>query len=158
VQPQLWSRWLLRGRWFESNFWREVYEGLRVIAALSFCPVFCWLSNTGTDMDLEDAARVVAKWAADKPAICRVHLFGSRVRGTHRGADHPGGPSDLDVAVELIKHREWKDWIWDSEGWPQELSAMLGLEVDLQQDRGESTPRIGAALRESSLLVYQRCR
>jgi predicted nucleotidyltransferase len=97
-------------------------------------------------------------WAATKPLINRLWIFGSRARDDYRR------DSDLDVAIELdLSAIDGCDdsgglatWMFDTEGWLEELQDLSGLRVDLQQFDGVSTPTIQAGLERSSLLVYTK--
>lgn len=97
-------------------------------------------------------------WAGRQPLVGRVWLFGSRVRGDHRP------DSDLDVAIELDLpadpagddglHPAAAVWMYDTEGWAEELRALTGLVIDLQHLDGHHSPTIQAGVAEAGLLVY----
>lgn len=104
-------------------------------------------------MTLDDAGFIVAQWAQHKQVICRVYFFGSRVRLENRS------DSDLDIAIEL----EYVDnsvslanWIFESKVWKKELSDLLGWDVDVQRFFPRSTKIIARAIKESSILVYEK--
>lgn len=107
-------------------------------------------------MDLERLTEVLRDWAAAKPLIRKLWIFGSRVRGDNRP------DSDLDIAIELdLSAAQGCDdsggmatWMFDSEGWPEEIQELSGLQVDLQQFDGANTPTIQSGLELSSLPVY----
>lgn len=107
-------------------------------------------------MELTQIAEIVATWAAQKPLIKRIYLFGSRVRGTYHVT------SDIDVAIELDQS-ECRDecqgmatWICETKGWKLELEAVVPHQVQLVRYAGQDTPVIEDALKESSLLVYEK--
>jgi len=97
-------------------------------------------------------------WAAGKPLVNRLWIFGSRVRGDHQD------DSDLDVAIELdLSAASGVDdsgglatWMFDTKGWREQLQGLTGLVIDLQHFHGQETPTIQAALERSSLLLYAK--
>lgn len=107
-------------------------------------------------MDITDVHHCLSTWAADKPLVDRLWIFGSRARGDHR-AD-----SDLDIAIQLdLTAANGMDesgglatWMFDTDGWEEELAALLPFTIDLEQYRGDATPTIHQALSRSSQLVY----
>jgi uncharacterized protein len=109
-------------------------------------------------MDIETLTKKLSSWAADKPLVNRLWIFGSRARGDH----HPG--SDLDIAIELdLAAASGLDesgglatWMFDTDGWQQELQQLTGLAVDMQHFDGPRTPTIQSGLDHSSLLVYAK--
>ncbi|BDU17507.1 nucleotidyltransferase family protein [Lysobacter auxotrophicus] len=112
-------------------------------------------------MDIDHLAALVREWASRKPNVSRAHLFGSRVRGEERGDNHPDGPSDLDIALEVDNvpedpHGAYVAWMFDTEGWEDELTTLTGVKVDLRQYRGPSTPIVHQGIERSSILVYER--
>lgn len=95
----------------------------------------------------------VASWASQKRLIECLHFFGSRVRGEEKPT------SDLDVAVQLIysdHDAALANWFFECDAWALELSAILPWKVDLQLLAPGCTPTISAAIKRSSLVVYQR--
>ena len=100
----------------------------------------------------------IAAWAEKKPLVKRVWLFGSRVRQDFRP------DSDLDVAIELdVDAADGSDesggmalWMFDTDGWKEELQAISPYVIQLEQYLGDRTPTIKAALERSSRLVYQK--
>lgn len=100
----------------------------------------------------------IAQWAAAKPLILKVWLFGSRVRGDHKP------DSDLDIAIKLdpneikgIDHKESAElWAFDSK-WLQELQEISPYKVQLEQYIDEKrTPNIEKGIVESSRLIYEK--
>jgi predicted nucleotidyltransferase len=105
----------------------------------------------------ENAANSLRAWAEDKLLVGKLWVFGSRSRGDF------GPDSDIDIAIELdLRYGGFDEtggmvtWSFETDGWEEELKALLGMEVDLQQYRGEDTPTIYNAIRESSCLVYSK--
>lgn len=68
---------------------------------------------------LEHITQIIAAYFADKP-VRRVQVFGSYARG------EATAESDLDLLVEMQHHEGWSYF-----GYANELSARLGLKVDL---------------------------
>lgn len=108
-------------------------------------------------MDIEKLGKIVALWAESQSIVKRVHLFGSRVRGTHTCK------SDLDVAVELIIEPSdsgpHTTWIANAEGLRSSISSYVPstVAVDLQWYGGPiETPVIHKGLEAGSRLIYER--
>ncbi|MCB2020674.1 MAG: nucleotidyltransferase domain-containing protein [Rhizobacter sp.] len=100
----------------------------------------------------------LATWCKSKPLVARAWIFGSRARGEARDG------SDIDIAIELdLTATAGVDdsgglatWMFETQTWETELSALLPFEVDLEQYIAGQTPSITAALDESSVLAYQK--
>lgn len=111
-------------------------------------------------MQLVEIRTLLAAWAAEKPLINRLWLFGSRVRGENRHN------SDVDVAIELdMSATKGIDesggvatWTFDTTMWKPELEGLLSLAVDLQRYKTGETNVIQAGLDHSSILVYEKQR
>jgi predicted nucleotidyltransferase len=105
-------------------------------------------------MTIEDAAKLVAAWASEKPQIAKVHFYGSRVKETHRE------DSDLDVAIALIANLDESGglatWMHYSDQWTVELNKAIPYEVQLEWDGGDGTPTIKNGLVEGSWLVHEK--
>ena len=100
-------------------------------------------------------AAIMAAWAEARPRVRRVWLFGSRVKDTQRS------DVGVDVAVEIEPVADSEEslvvWLNNGERWRGELEQQLGLAVDLEWfDPDGSTPKVHGALREASVLVYDR--
>lgn len=96
-------------------------------------------------------------WAANKPLVGKLWVFGSRSRGDFEL------DSDIDIAIELdLRYGGFDEtggmvtWSSETDGWEEELEQLLGMKVDLQQYRCEDTPTIYGALKESSCLIYAK--
>lgn len=109
-------------------------------------------------MQLADIHALLSAWAADKPLVGRLWLFGSRVREQHRP------DSDVDVAIELdMSAAKGVDesggmatWAFASKSWRPELEDLLFLVVDLQRYKAGETKIVQAGLDQSSILVYEK--
>ena len=109
-------------------------------------------------MTIADMHTLLSAWAAEKPLVGRLWLFGSRVRGDHRP------DSDVDVAIELdMSAARGADesggiatWAFDTKTWKPELEGLLSLVVDLQRYKAGETATIQAGLDQSSILVYEK--
>jgi predicted nucleotidyltransferase len=66
----------------------------------------------------------LAAWAATKPTVAALHIFGSRARGDYRP------DSDLDLAFEFVDiDEELAELIDNAARWKPELSDLTGLVV-----------------------------
>lgn len=108
--------------------------------------------KVGPTSDLKSLAHVIAQWADQRPAIQRVYIFGSRVRGDNRP------DSDLDVAIEfaptLTTEATW-DWTQHSRVVGAELKAALGgIEPALHAQKDDGAwPAIREAAKDPVLTV-----
>jgi uncharacterized protein len=109
-------------------------------------------------MNTSEICEILAAWAVSKPLVLRLFIFGSRVRGDYRP------DSDIDIAIELdMSAADGVDdsgglatFMFEADDWEQELQAHFSFNVDLEQFRGPDTPTIEKALRQSSILVFQK--
>lgn len=100
----------------------------------------------------------LATWCRTKPLIARAWIFGSRARNEAKS------DSDIDIAIELDlsvaaavdESGGLATWMFETQGWEAELSALFPFEVDLEQFVPGQTPTIAAALARSSVLAYQK--
>jgi len=104
-------------------------------------------------MEFDDMAAAVAKWAGTQPLVRKAYLFGSRVRGTHRP------DSDLDVAVEIVTlpcdDGPFTTWTCEAQRLKTSIAGVVHVAIDLEWYGDEvETPRIHAALKQSSVVVY----
>ncbi len=108
-------------------------------------------------IDAQVASRLpdLGAWARQRPGICRLWIFGSRARGTHR----PN--SDLDIAFEIDRLQsdaaaeEFQTQVRPA--WVSDLSALFGLKVHLEPMVGEAT-NVAGYVRNSGELAYERAR
>ena len=107
--------------------------------------------------DLDTEISVLKNWAAAKPEIRRVWLFGSRVRGTDKNGRPCRIDSDLDIGIELMKMRRWFDEAADknAERWTIELSPLLGHKLDVHNVNSD-TDYLHKYISECSKLVFER--
>ncbi|GAB2843217.1 hypothetical protein GCM10027277_08250 [Pseudoduganella ginsengisoli] len=106
-------------------------------------------------MLLEQIILNVAAWAREEPLVRKVHLFGSRVKGTETKN------SDLDVAVEIERKVsdscEYTTFAFEGSGLRSRLQRMLPFEVQLEWYGGpHETPTVHSGLMEASILVFDR--
>lgn len=104
-------------------------------------------------MEFVDMAAAVAKWAGTQPLVRKAYLFGSRVRRTHRP------DSDLDVAVEIFTlpgdSSPFITWTGEAQRLKTSIAGVVPVAIDLEWYGDEvETPRIHAALEQSSVVVY----
>lgn len=104
--------------------------------------------------DLEHDIEVLQRWAAKNPIIERVHIFGSRVRGTNRP------DSDLDVAIEHGvlpgDGDHFTTGLCAPSDWREELQPLVRCKLDVQSFRSGDTPTVEAGINESSKVIYER--
>ena len=109
-------------------------------------------------MEMSQVARMISTWAQEKPLVKRAYIFGSRVRGDHRP------DSDIDIAVELDPDMfrgvdgsgGRATWMFETDGWKEELEKLLALKVQLERYHPDQTPTVGKGLARSSQLVYEK--
>lgn len=109
-------------------------------------------------MESTDVHNALSQWAANKPLVARLWIFGSRARGDHRT------DSDIDIAIELDltaadgvdESGGFATWSFETDDWEHELATLLPFTIDLEQYRGEGTPTIHQALAKSSQLIYTK--
>jgi uncharacterized protein len=110
-------------------------------------------------MNIGEVLQRIGQWAESKPLVKRAYVFGSRARQDYRTN------SDLDIAIELDPSEfQGSDesggtatWMFETDGWKEELQALTGFQVQLEQFMDESrTPTIAAGLRKSSLVAYDK--
>ncbi len=105
-------------------------------------------------MELNLLSQIIVNWAIDQPIISRIHLYGSRVKGTYK-AD-----SDIDIAVEIITSTgdssPLATWIAQHEKLNQSLIPLLSITPHLEwYANAIETPTIHKALNEASIVVYE---
>jgi predicted nucleotidyltransferase len=104
--------------------------------------------------DLATWVSTLASWAANKPQIAELWLYGSRVRGDHRDN------SDLDVAVVMAgnaKETRYGNWVALAGKWERELAPLVPVTIDLDiGDKDISQTIVSHALRREGRKVYCR--
>ncbi len=109
-------------------------------------------------MNSSEAQEILAEWAKAKPLVGKLFIFGSRARDDYRP------DSDIDIAIVLdMSAADGVDdsgglatWMFETDGWENELEALLPFKVDLEQFRGSDTPTIQKGIDQSSILVYRK--
>lgn len=109
-------------------------------------------------MNSAEVQDVLVKWAERTPLVGKLWIFGSRARGDHRP------DSDIDIAIELdMTAAQGVDdsgglatWMFDADGWEDEIEALLPFKVDLEQFLGSDTPTVQKGLHRSSTLIYEK--
>ena len=73
-------------------------------------------------------------WAAAKPKIWRLYVFGSRVAGINKNGMPVRNDSDLDIAVVLSPgiHDQTLYWMFDAKSWRAELATFLPYPLQLE--------------------------
>lgn len=89
---------------------------------------------------------ILREWAAKKPLINKIFLYGSRIAGNNKP------DSDLDIAIELDP-KEFQDedksdgtatWIEVADGWKEELEGILDYAIHLEKlDTNSPTVQAG---------------
>src|SRR5215831_16316377 len=107
---------------------------------------------TGIEGSVTDS---IARWAAERPEVRRVWVFGSRAKAAY----HPDG--DIDIAVELEPVGDSEEtltrWIAYADLWKSQLQSRVGPKVGLEWfDPDGITPMVEAGLIEARILVYER--
>ena len=105
-------------------------------------------------MSIDRFRPAIAQWAASFPAIRRVWLYGSRVKGTERP------DSDLDVAVELDSlvlrgNPQFTYWMLESPAMKQTLSALIDVSPHVQLYHA-TQPEVFSPVAEHGILVYDK--
>lgn len=102
----------------------------------------------------ESDIEAIRAWAATRPFVLRVWLFGSRTRGTH------SLDSDLDIAIEHEAYpgdeNAFTTGLCEQRNWQAELQERVTLRVHAHSYVPGICDRIASALDESSKLIYER--
>jgi predicted nucleotidyltransferase len=106
-------------------------------------------------VEIEQLRALVAQWAASQPIVTCAHIYGSRVRGSHRE------DSDLDVAIEIAPlpgdSSALATWISEASHLAGSLARLLPVPIDLEWYGGEfETPTVHRGLAAGSLVAYER--
>jgi predicted nucleotidyltransferase len=99
----------------------------------------------------DEWVQMIIDWAASKPEIAELYLYGSRVKGTNRD------DSDLDVAILIEGEDGLKLATWIIEGrlWAEELDALLDVEIHLEA-MNEGDNNVLPAVRDHGLKLYSK--
>ncbi len=93
----------------------------------------------------------IREWAASKPTVKRLWVFGSRLRGTQKPA------SDLDICIEIdpLSTDEEAQIVWtdEKEGWLRELALLTPYKIHLEM---YGTPKVSEYIENCSMLIYER--
>ena len=98
---------------------------------------------------------VMLAWAEATPRVRRLWLIGSSAKGVKRS------DREVELALEVEPVADSEEtipvWLSNRERWRGELEQRLGQSVDLEWfDPDGSTPAVQDALRDASVLVYDR--
>lgn len=103
-------------------------------------------------MDILFLKQIVGHWASELPYKVKVYVFGSQSKG------NANANSDVDIAVEFlspaIEIQRRLLWFDNHDKWEKYLSEAIGIQVDLELYEGDSSPKLKAALSESSILLF----
>lgn len=105
----------------------------------------------------DDVITALKCWAAAKPEIARLHVFGSRVRGINKDGGPVRPDSDLDIGIELAPTIENKTdfWMHDTVAWRRDLAALIPYPVHLEllDEHSDNNRRY---LDQGGVLVFER--
>jgi predicted nucleotidyltransferase len=94
----------------------------------------------------------IADWTEQTPQVKQVWLYGSWVKGPARE------DSDLDIALVMADgeiSERLDAWICGANGWRNQLSQLLPVEIHLEVADGDLSPCVVApAVREHGVRVY----
>jgi len=106
------------------------------------------------DPELEGWCSKLAGWAASKPQIAELWIFGSRARGDNRP------DSDLDVAAMMSGNSvgaRYGNWAFLSDDWKEELQNFLPMPIDLDIGDADISKRIvGPAVKKDGIRIFSR--
>jgi hypothetical protein len=96
-------------------------------------------------------------WAASKPEIARLRVFGSRVLGWSKLGCCVVPSSDLDIAIELNMpaDEQFGFWFHRWKDWRAELIPIVPFPVDLQLLEPRMS-HIRRYVRHSGVVIYDR--
>jgi predicted nucleotidyltransferase len=93
----------------------------------------------------------IANWAASKPFVAAVYIFGSRAQDTERDN------SDLDIAVELTVADATEAlaiYMNEKEMWCQELQELSRWPVDLDLYHKEAAPNVFGYVSSGGMQIW----
>lgn len=109
---------------------------------------------------MEDAWKILCKWARENPEVCTIYIYGSRAKGDFNKS------SDLDIALEIATEQgnieSYTFWVSHGTEYEQELQSLLPYKIHLEyytQDRKELVKDIVRAaidIEKSGIVVYSR--
>ncbi|MEW5421056.1 nucleotidyltransferase domain-containing protein [Amorphus sp. 3PC139-8] len=104
-----------------------------------------------TETDLID----IRSWAARKPEIRSVHLYGSRARGDNRE------DSDIDLAIRLFQRPNDSNmlttWIWCKHLWAEKPDLTLSHPIHMElYEEGENLQYVGPGVERDGILLFHR--
>lgn len=106
-------------------------------------------------MILEEAKKLLRKWASENKLVRKVYVYGSQVKGDFKAS------SDLDVAIEIDPEEgdtnAFTTFICEKNKCIQELKSLLKYKVDLKwYNKNNQSSITKAAVETSGILVYTR--
>lgn len=106
-------------------------------------------------MSLEEAKKILRKWASENKLVRNVYVYGSQVKGDFKAS------SDLDVAVEIDPEEgdtnAFTTFICEKSNWVEELESLLNLKIDLKwYNKNDKSSITRAGVENSGVLVYSR--
>ncbi|MBA7648375.1 hypothetical protein ES703_56161 [subsurface metagenome] len=106
-------------------------------------------------MSLEEAKKILCKWASENKLVRKVYVYGSQVKGDFKAS------SDLDVAIEIDPEEgdtnALSTWICEGSNWKEKLKTLLPRhKVHLEWYDENETPTVRAGIEKSGVLAYSR--
>lgn len=95
--------------------------------------------------------QLIGQWAAKKPLISKIYLYGSRARGSHRP------DSDVDLAIVIATEDEgeaWGHFAFEKVGWTEELEGLLHCRVHLETPDFEADTKVAPGVDADGQLLY----
>ncbi|MGI8705783.1 MAG: nucleotidyltransferase family protein [Sphingomicrobium sp.] len=107
---------------------------------------------TNKGLSLEQR-RLIADWAATKPLIAKIYLYGSRARETHQP------DSDVDLAIVTVGKdagEAWGHFAFEKAGWKEELQQLLHEAVQLETPDFRLDRKVGPGVLKDGQLLYSK--